>query len=233
MTIQSHPPIATRIPQRLQRLARSGLRQRIAALRLRLARYRLRSHGQHQSAAGRFSAIERVMRRTVVHSHRAFTAHMRLQALLAGGIVGHTQRVEVRQFRGRQVPGHTLRQHDRTLVMERVLHQRLLDRLTRTEAAAAAPRLSFAHRVEQRQGAPRIPLTMVTVQPPVAQASPTAAQATVAAPSSARTGPSQPRFAPAVPPVVLPPQELSRVTDHVIRQLDHRVLSWQERTGRV
>lgn len=34
-------------------------------------------------------------------------------------------------------------------------------------------------------------------------------------------------------PVVLPEQELSRVTDHVIRQLDRRVLSYCERTGRV
>lgn len=33
--------------------------------------------------------------------------------------------------------------------------------------------------------------------------------------------------------MVLPEQELSRVTDHVIRQLDRRVLSYCERTGRV
>jgi hypothetical protein len=32
---------------------------------------------------------------------------------------------------------------------------------------------------------------------------------------------------------VLAPQELSRVTDYVIRQLDRRVLSYRERTGRV
>ena len=32
-------------------------------------------------------------------------------------------------------------------------------------------------------------------------------------------------------PLSLPPQELSRVTDHVIRQLDRRVLSYRERTG--
>jgi hypothetical protein len=31
----------------------------------------------------------------------------------------------------------------------------------------------------------------------------------------------------------LPAQELSRVTDHVIRQLDQRVLSYRERTGRI
>jgi hypothetical protein len=33
-------------------------------------------------------------------------------------------------------------------------------------------------------------------------------------------------------PITLPDQELSRVTDHVIRQLDRRVLSYCERTGR-
>jgi hypothetical protein len=30
----------------------------------------------------------------------------------------------------------------------------------------------------------------------------------------------------------LPSAELARVTEHVIRELDHRVLSYRERTGR-
>ena len=34
-------------------------------------------------------------------------------------------------------------------------------------------------------------------------------------------------------PLTLPSQELSRVTDHVIKQLDRRVLSYRERTGRM
>jgi hypothetical protein len=34
-------------------------------------------------------------------------------------------------------------------------------------------------------------------------------------------------------PLTLPLQELSRVTDHVIKQLDRRVLSYRERTGRL
>jgi hypothetical protein len=43
--------------------------------------------------------------------------------------------------------------------------------------------------------------------------------------SSARTA--------AAPPVVLPTDELSRVTEHVLRTLDRRVLSHRERTGQL
>lgn len=47
------------------------------------------------------------------------------------------------------------------------------------------------------------------------------------------TRPSAPPASrPATPAFALPAQELSRVTDHVIRQLDQRVLSYRERTGR-
>jgi hypothetical protein len=38
---------------------------------------------------------------------------------------------------------------------------------------------------------------------------------------------------PAITPPALPPQELSRVTEHVLRTLDRRVLSYRERTGRI
>jgi hypothetical protein len=119
-----------------------------------------------------------------------------------------------------------------------VRHQRLVERLFERRIrieAAAAPRVSVVTRVERRQAAPRIEITMVRTQAPAAQAA-AMAGAGIAAPGDARPGSSQPRFAPPAPPappLVLPAQELSRLTDHVIRQLDHRVLSWQERTGRI
>ncbi len=47
------------------------------------------------------------------------------------------------------------------------------------------------------------------------------------------TRPSAPPASrPSTPAFALPAQELSRVTEHVIRQLDQRVLSYRERTGR-
>jgi len=223
----------SRMQQHVRRLARSALRDRIEALRLRLARPGLGIRSVHQRVTGRVSALDRVMRRLATHSHRAFTAHRHVQVLLAGAMMRNTQRIEVRERRGVPAPVRTLRQEVRTLAVERVLQQRLLQRLTRTPAAAASPRLSFITRVESRHAAPRIQLTLVRTQPAVAQTA-SAARTEVATPSAQKhSGPAQLRSAPATPPLVLPPQELSRLTDHVIRQLDHRVLSWQERTGRV
>lgn len=220
-------------PQRRQRAARSTLRDRIEALWIRLARRRLAARTLRQRVAGRVSPLERVMRRTAIHASRAYTAHVRLQVLLGGVTMRHTERLETRQLRDVEAPVHPLRQNDRTRVTERVLHQRLLERLARTQAPAAAPRLSFVTRVEQRHAAPRIQLTMVKALAPAAPAASAAKAETVTAPGNGRTDPSQRRVAQAAPPLVLPPQELSRLTDHVIRQLDHRVLSWQERTGRI
>ena len=158
------PPAARSAP------ARSALRDRIEALRIRLARRRLAARTLRQRVAGRVSPLERVMRRTAIHASRAYTAHVRLQVLLAGVTMRHTERVETRQLRDVEVPVHPLRQHDRTRVTERVLHQRLLERLARTQAPAAAPRLSFVTRVEQRHAAPRIQLTMVKALAPAAPA---------------------------------------------------------------
>ncbi len=54
-------------------------------------------------------------------------------------------------------------------------------------------------------------------------------------PLPVRADPRAPRAAElrTLEPFSLPAQELSRVTDHVIRQLDRRVLSYRERTGRI
>lgn len=52
-------------------------------------------------------------------------------------------------------------------------------------------------------------------------------------PERARATASSSAAAKAESALKLPAQELSRVTEHVIRQLDQRVLSYRERTGRI
>ena len=64
-----------------------------------------------------------------------------------------------------------------------------------------------------------------TAQPP-RDAEPPTPERTRAPAASAAGGAAASTFA-------LPAQELSRVTEHVIRQLDQRVLSYRERTGRI
>ena len=188
----------------------------------------------HARMATRVPAIERVMRRLAsVQVHRGATLHLRLQALLAGFRKQHTERIERQLLRAAAPPVPVLREHEKTLRIERVRHQRLLVlQTTRTEAPAApALRPSFVMRVEHRHAAPRLQLILARTQPVPAQAA--AAPPGESVTTSARPAPSHPRSAPPAAPMVLPPQELSRLTEHVIGQLDQRVRSWQERTGRL
>jgi hypothetical protein len=82
---------------------------------------------------------------------------------------------------------------------------------------------------------PRLPAVLLRTQPAAAPRLPAAARgdrpadAPWAAPRTPRAAPT---MSDSVEPVVLPPRELSRVTDHVIRQLDRRIVSYAERTGR-
>jgi hypothetical protein len=103
-------------------------------------------------------------------------------------------------------------------------------------AGLLAPELRAAP--ARREGAatyPRVDFTMVRTPAAVAAAAVRAAAGP--APITERTAAAgQPRreaVRQAFEPAGLPPQELSRVTDHVIRQLDRRVLSYRERTGRI
>jgi hypothetical protein len=209
------------------------MRDRINALRLRLAgRTPLRAGVRWTAPAG-FTAIERVMRRNAVDLSRRYTAHLSLQALWTAGATRHTQRIEWRRSRTPAVPAAATRHLERVLVSQQVLHERLLERLTRTIAPGAAPRVAHLTRVELRQAAPRTQFTMLRTQAVSATPTRAAAEPEQAAAREARPVSSQPRGIASGAPLVLPPQELSRLTDHVIRQLDHRILSWQERTGRV
>lgn len=218
---------------RLQRVTRTALRDPIGVLRLRLAGRRLAGRLASRRVAGRASALERVMRRTAFHSSRFFTARLTLQALTGHTTVRELHTLPMRAAGIQAVPVHPLPRQDRTRVFERVLHQRLVERLAHRQVAAAAPRVSFVTRVEHRHAAPRIQMTMVRTQAAAAQAASAASSDLVHGAARERPGAAPPRIAQAAPAPALPPQELSRLTDHVIRQLDRRVLSWQERTGRI
>ena len=90
-------------------------------------------------------------------------------------------------------------------------------------AAASSP-------AERRAAFPRVHLTLVRTQPaPVAPAMQPDPARLPSAPRGARA-PGLARGAAFAP---LPPDELSRVTEHVLRTLDRRVLSYRERTGQV
>lgn len=199
--------------------------------RMRLAHRPWADRFVRRQAPTRVSALDRVMRRLAVQVRWAFAAHVKQQPALAATAVRTIQRVEVRPPGEREVRFHTLLRHDRFHATQRLLHERVRERLTHNHSPAAA-RLSFVSRIEQRHAMPPMPLTVLRSQAVVTQPASAGRTDGVPAPAPTRPLPAQPRFASAAPPLVLPPQELSRLTDHVIRELDHRVLSWQERTGR-
>lgn len=210
-----------RLQQRLQRA-------------VRIARSATAIGSPARRVAGAVPAIERVMRRVSAPSIRHFTAHVRLQPVLSHHTLWRTERLDVRPWRAAAVPTLVLRRHDHTQLTHHVLQQRLLERLSPPRAPATTTQVSLVTQMAQRQAAPRLPMTMVRSQAAPAPAASAARSEAEAPPATSRPGrPSTPRAPSPAAPLVLPAQELSRLTEHVIRQLDHRVLSWQERTGRI
>jgi hypothetical protein len=233
MSIHLPYPAGKLIQRRLQRLLRSTLRARIDALRTRLARHAMPRRDGLRRVPVRITPMERVMLRSATHLNRSFAAHVSLQALLSAGIARHTHRVETLQTRERAAQVHAPRHIERVLVTQRVPLERLVQRLTASTRQAALPRAAMVTRVEQHHVFPRVQLTLVRVLPAAPSAARVPADPSAVPNPGLRTAPAQQRGAATLTPLVLPPQELSRLTDHVIRQLDHRVLSYQERTGRV
>lgn len=114
-------------------------------------------------------------------------------------------------------------------------HTRLERSTTRHERHASAPSVQVLHttRIERHAAYPRV--SVVLSRPPVsAPATGVAQRAVTAQPPAARSP-----FAAARPVALaagcepLPPQELARVTDHVLAQLDRKVLSYRERHGQL
>ena len=105
--------------------------------------------------------------------------------------------------------------------------------ITVAASAAPLPRVLMTQRVERQTFFPRV--TQVVARAPAAPA--VRGDAALHAPPQFVEPRSAPRTsAPHTEAIVapaLPPAELSRVTDHVIQQLDRRVLSYRERMGQV
>jgi hypothetical protein len=139
--------------------------------------------------------------------------------------------------------------HDARTTVERVVTQartqstticrHAIERVLRTRqgivslapSPATQPLVRARRESAQRAAFPRVRSTTLRAHAPQPSASATPAATSVAGvhaerPRSLRVPPST-----ASPP--LAPGELSRVTEHVIRQLDRRVLSYRERTGQV
>jgi len=215
---------------------RHGVRTSALQARLTQRRRFLAGHRQPaRHARGRVAPLDRVMRRSAIHSHGVFHVHLQLLARLAARAIRQTERREVRPTPGPRLP---LQVGTERLQMPAIRHElflhlseRLIERRTLLMPVSRAPQPAVVTRIEQRHAAPRIETIMLRSQPPGAKAAAAAdARAAVASP---RPGATQTPAAPQTQPLVLPAQEMSRLTEHVIRQLDHRVLSWQERTGRV
>jgi hypothetical protein len=100
-------------------------------------------------------------------------------------------------------------------------------------STAPSPRVLMTQRIERQTLFPRV--TQVVARAPAApvvrgEAAMHAPPQVVEPRSAPRT--SAPHTVAIIAPT-LPPAELSRVTDHVIEQLDRRVLSYRERMGQV
>lgn len=235
MRINLHHPAGPLIQRRLQRLPCSTLRGRIDGLRARLARHGLPERAGVRRTPGRITPLERVMLRSAaVHLQRSFAAHVSLQAFLSAGIARHTHNIRTLRTLERTalVPAPRLLEK-RVRMTQRVLHERLVQRLAASPPQRALPRAAMVTRVEQRHVFPRVQSTLVRAQPSVPPAARMPANPSAVAALDLRSSSAPPRMRTIAAPLTLAPQELSRLTDHVIRQLDHRVLSYQERTGRV
>jgi hypothetical protein len=124
-----------------------------------------------------------------------------------------------------------LRQVARQLV--RTHHTR--DSLRGADAPPASPATRPPElRRETARAFPRLGTTVVRA-PATAVAAADAASARQDPARAGTSGGRAERDAPARAgnAISLPPRELSRVTDHVLRQLDRRVLSYRERLGRI
>jgi hypothetical protein len=232
-------PIQRFAQQRLRRL-----RMPLSIRRTRAAAARL-LHGAQPDArsrlrigAGRFTPIERVMRRCalrVVAGGRV-AAQVMLNVWQRGGAAAPHRHADarpaLRPVLASRAPTQPPVLRERAVVMQHTLHERLLERLAVAAASQPAVHTAMVVRVEQRSVYPRVPSMPMraAVAPAAARAEAAAVETPPAATRRSAQADVPPPASSAAP--LLAAQELARVTDHVIRQLDKRVLSYMERTGR-
>jgi hypothetical protein len=200
-------------------------------------------------AGARAPAVGYVLRRMAarVLRHVRSPLHFALQLIHRTSVhVGAPRRGPAGQSARLAAPGT----HERLRVVMRLLERATLAshfRESRPLLGAALPRPSTAamtgtaesvngqwiERIERQSLYPRVTQVVARAAAPVVPRNDSNMQATsetmdVRAVSRPATSHAVTQSAAA-----LPPAELSRVTDHVIRQLDRRVLSYRERMGRV
>lgn len=189
--------------------------------------------------AGRFTPIERVMRRCTLRmvAGTSLAAHFMLNVWQPAGMAEPPRHADARPLQrpvraGLALARQPVLRERAVLVVQRTLHERLLERLTVAAAPQLAGHVATVVRVEHRSVYPRVPS-----MPMRAAASTATARADASAVDAPPVPPGRGATADAPRPAssalpLLAAQELARVTDHVIRQLDKRVLSYMERTGR-
>ena len=195
----------------------------------------------------RVTPVERVMRRAVVLQplQRVTVQAWMLQPVLP---LQHMRVVE-RQSHSKH-HGPTVRIERVLQLRERQQHATLRERLlqhTTTLLMRHASVAPVARAMKQAQPAavatpgerssawaPRaVPPVATTVLSPAGRSQAAEARRPVT-PAGREPAAQRPSALPGLAqPLVLPPQEMSRVTDHVMQQLDRRLLSYRERTGQV
>ena len=113
----------------------------------------------------------------------------------------------------------------------RVRHTRVVQSVAHPPLTAALPAPGVVVRMESRHAYPQVSTTVVRASAAAASPSPSSRRPEMDSRVQEHfVAPLVRRQADAI---TLPPQELSRVADHVINELDRRVLSYRERTGQV
>jgi hypothetical protein len=179
-------------------------------------------------------AVDRILRRArvfvrVVRTAVRWSIDVRHGPLVQATAISLQGRVE------RSVEHRNTLQKTRTLA--RVQRERTFERMLTTAvrvSPAGVPRPAGGAVVPMRRArkdgaSPRLPMAMVRVP----AASPVRAEPPAATQVTAEALARAPAHRPPATAWVLPAEELSRVTDHVLRTFDRRVLSYRERTGQV
>jgi hypothetical protein len=212
-------------------------------LRGAVSRRRLALLDRHSAFTARLTGVRRgsqpvtpmarTLRRLRRWTQRAWRPVQRATYLSWHGTTVHSMRTVVAAPMPRALLLHRLTERASTDRFSAIVLLPLLERMR--PPSRASTRVERILRVERQVIYPRLALPLArsapSVQPPERVRAATAVD-DVAAPVT-----SPPRLAPSVnarpQAIALAPQELSRVTDHVIRALDQRVLSYRERTGRI
>lgn len=181
-------------------------------------------------------AVELILRRARVVVRVVRGAALRLRIDMRSGPVVQTTAIALHGLRERSVERHAMLA--KTRVLERVRREHTLETMLVTTRVPAPPAgvpgpaggAATPLRQARREGAaPRLPMAIARLPAAVPARADAPAPAQVAGEAALR---ERAHRSPATA-WVLPAEELSRVTDHVLRTFDRRVLSYRERTGQV